>query len=415
MALERDVSAPYFFILPADMDNMTITDSFWQWVTDHAADDEARLWLKYGSEHRREICQVLCRRKYARKLADTLSRYPHFYFPTELSGEQCTSDALAAYHATLITPGNAVADLTAGLGIDAIHLARVAASVLAVERDSPVAEALHHNAAEAGIGNVTVVCDDCRNVIAAGSAVDAAFIDPARRDSKGGRVYALQQCEPDVTAMMPTLERFCKRLIIKMSPMLDIAATAAMLPPAARFITLGTTTECKELIAVIDFSRPDAQPTHSAVTLDSTGAVKSAVEFTPGDEAQAEAVYGLPTAGDFFYEPYPAVMKAGALKMLCSRYGVAKLHPNTHFFFSSECVTDFPGDILRVTEVLPFSSAVIKQLRRRKARMRVSARNFDMTADRLRARLAITDGGDLRLFGVTAAAGDRMLIIASQQ
>lgn len=414
MALERDVSAPYFFILPADMDNMTITDSFWQWVTDHAADDEARLWLKYGSEHRDEIRQVLCRRKYARKLSATLGLCPRFYFPTELSGEQCTSDALAAYHATLISAGDTVADLTAGLGIDALHLARTAASVVAIERDSVVAQALQRNAAASGIDNVSVVCDDCRNFIAGGRTVDVAFIDPARRDSSGGRVYALQQCEPDVTAMMPVLSRFCKRLIIKMSPMLDVAATAAILPSAARFVTLGTTTECKELIAVIDFTRPDAQPTYSAVTLEAFGAVKSAIDFEMSHEAQGEAVYGLPQAGDFFYEPYPAVMKAGALKMLCGRYGVAKLHPNTHFFVSKERVAAFPGDILRVTEVLPFSSSVIKQLRRRKARMRVSARNFDMTAEQLRARLAITDGGMLRLFGVTAAGGERLLIIASE-
>ncbi len=55
--------------------------------------------------------------KSQKKLPDTL-KCKDFIFPTLLSEEQCTSDMLAEFHASLIDEGTTVADLTGGLGID---------------------------------------------------------------------------------------------------------------------------------------------------------------------------------------------------------------------------------------------------------------------------------------------------------
>ena len=194
------------------------------WINTHINDDTAKLRLKYGRERADEILQIECRRKHGSKLAETLAANPEFVFPTALSGEQSTSDRLARFHAALVGHAARVADLTAGLGIDAMSMASKTGNVVAVERDADVADALRSNSSS--LGNLEVVCADCRDVVEAwardGISFDCIFIDPARRAADGGRVYALDQCEPDVVAMLPTLKRITRRLVIKASPMLDI-------------------------------------------------------------------------------------------------------------------------------------------------------------------------------------------------
>ena len=182
-----------------------------------------------------------------------LGRNAEFIFPTALSGEQSTSDALAHYHATLVGEGKRVVDLTAGLGIDAMALARKvrhSGHVVAVERDEAVADDLRHNAAK--YENIEVINSDCRTLIdiwaREGMRFDVVFIDPARRAADGGRVYALDQCEPDVVEMLPLLRKIADRLIIKASPMLDISHTLSLLPDAGQMIVLGTPWSARSLM-----------------------------------------------------------------------------------------------------------------------------------------------------------------------
>ena len=119
---------------------MNLSDEFFSWIQQHATDDPARLRLKMrgklvgGLDASAAILQIECRRKYAAKFADTLAADPRFYFPGGINAEQATSDRLAGFHASLIEPGKKVADLTSGLGIDAMHLARKSDAVIAIER-----------------------------------------------------------------------------------------------------------------------------------------------------------------------------------------------------------------------------------------------------------------------------------------
>lgn len=388
---------------------MELHDDFFSWIEGHRTDDPARLRLKYGKERAAEILQIECRRKYAVKLAATLKSNHEFIFPTALSGEQSTSDRLAAYHAGLIEPGWRVADLTAGLGVDAMALARAAAGVTAVEIDPAVADALRHNAASAG--NLTVVCADCREfcgqTVAEGKRFDAVFIDPARRDYSGGRVHALADCRPDVVAMLPLLRKMTRRLIVKASPMLDITHTLGELPGTGRVIALGTPTECKELDIIIDFDE-STDPLIEAVTLGADGA-EWTFALRRSDENGASVSYGAPHEGAYIYEPFPAVMKTGAMKLLAERFGLTKLAPNTHAWWSDDLVEAFPGHIFKVTEVLPYASKHIKRYASRHPRVGVTARNFDVGADALRAKLGVREGPS-RLFALTDHRGNRLLV-----
>ncbi len=404
----------YQLIFP--LRHLMIDPDFFQWIDDHLADDTSRLRLKYGHERACEILQIECRRKYASKLADTLHRNPEFIFPTALSGEQSTSDTLAGIHSGLLKPGSRVADLTAGLGIDAMAMARRVGNggqVVAVERDEVVAGALRHNAAS--LPNVEVVNNDCRTLLDEwlrdGVQFDAVFIDPARRASDGGRVYALDRCEPDVVAMLPQLKLLTKRLIVKASPMLDIAHTLGLLPDATELLVLGTTLECKELDIICDFTHePSSAPVIKAITIGRE--MQDVYSFTRAEESAATPVFGLPVVGGYVYDPYPAVMKAAPFRLLC-RGSLKAIGPNTHLWCSPEMVVDFPGRAYKVEELLPYMSKNIKRYAARYPKISVTARNFDISSDALRAKLKVKDG-DGRLFAVTAFNGQKLLITCNE-
>lgn len=400
------------------------TSEFFQWVKDHAGDDPSRLRLKYGRldgsiDYEAAITQVECRRKFGKKLCDTLSAFDDFYFPTLLSGEQSTSDLVATFHASLVAEGLPMADLTAGLGIDALHASARASSVVAVERDAGKADALRFNARGLKADNIEVVCGDCRDFVercvAEGRRFATVFIDPARRSADGGRVFALAECEPDVTAMMPLLRRICDLLIIKASPMLDISHTVNALDPAPLSVmAVGTATECKELLIMVDFRRTaTSAPTMiESVKLAPDGSVTT-FAFTAGQEREAPQppVVECLKEGDYILEPNPELMKTGAFRLVAARWHLSVFHPNTRLFASSSAVEGFPGMQYRVESVMPYASRNIKAFAGRYPVANVAVRNFGMSADALRARLRVRDGGPLRVYGITDGRGERLLVV----
>lgn len=395
---------------------MKLTDELYQWIEEHRNDDPSKLRLRLHKQLTPELdfalLQIECRRKAAKKLPETLSN-PRFVFPTNLSAEQCTSDLLAQFHSTLVDDGMKLIDLTSGLGIDVFHFAPQAHSVTAVELNPVVVDALSVNTQILGLDNVSVVNDDCVNYVANSDVhYDVAFIDPARRGANGRRLFALSDCEPDVTAMLPSLRKTCRKLIVKASPMLDVTQTLRELPETTHLYVIGTQQECKEIVAVVDFETRVVEPQIIAVTL-AKDAV-STFSFTHDSEANAVARYAVATEGQYLYEPYPSAMKAAPLKSLSQLYGVDKLHVNTHLYVSNEIVADFPGDIFKIERLISFSSKEIKQFKNRYKQINVAARNFIMSADELRRKLNVKDGGNSRVIGCTMSDDTRVLLVVNR-
>lgn len=403
-------------------DPKTLTPEFWKWVESHQNDDPLKLRLS-AKKHPdididAAITQIDCRKRFGKKLKRTLEEFPQFYFPSTLAGEQATGDLLAGYHTRFVRPDDILVDFTAGLGIDVTHLSRGVLRAFAVERQPMLAESLGYNADGLGIRNLEVIGDDCT------AAVDTlkgtvAFIDPARRATDGKRVFGFADCQPDVLSLMPKIKSNFSRLIIKASPMLDITQTLSEIDSVTDIYVLGTPTECKELVVLADFSRGsgDVEPTIHAVTL--TEAAETEFDYRRSEEAATEITYdrcGL-TPGDILYEPFPATVKAGGVKLLARRYGIKKFHGNTHLYYGPEAEVreDFPGEKLRIVAVIPWMSKNLKRFRETYPNVKVSVRNFGMTADELRKKLGVRESGAdcPRLFGVGLGQThtDRLLIV----
>lgn len=363
--------------------------------------DDRRLKAAGNPAELDRILQEECRRRVASKLAATLS-FPDFRFPDALSAEQCTGDELAEIHAAMIPGGASVVDLTCGLGIDAFHIARRARSVLAIDRKPEVAAAVSHNASVLGLGNVSALNADCTEWLEeTEETFDVAFIDPARRGENGKRLFSLHDCAPDVVDLLPRLLKIAPRVIIKMSPMLDISAVIGELHSVAAINVIGTTRECKELVADIrrDFT---GEPLVRILT-----AGHPSLEFHRSQLPATDRFATEVKPGDTIGEPWPAVMKAASWGLLPG----LPLHPDSHLWLNPG--NDFPGKVYRVESVEPFSSSNLKKIARLAPEGSVAVRNLPVSADELRKRLKARESDSRRIIGTTLFPSSRVLIFAS--
>lgn len=394
------------------------TDEFWDFVNTHIGDDVPTLRLRYhgDAELSCAITQIECRRRFGKKLAQTLLKYPRLLFANELCGEQSTSDDLARVHTALLPRDCSITDLTAGLGIDAMHAAAAGHVVTACERDESLAKALTLNAVGRNLKTLKVLHGDSVKMLHDGILHgEVAFIDPARRGDGGRRLFGLADCAPDVISMLGDFRRHFKMLVIKASPMIDIRG--GMVEPlecVTDIYTIGTTTQCKELVAVCDLTKPKVaagtQRIH-ALTLLADGEIAD-FTFTMSEEPGPQPPLRTPEAGEIIYEPYPSVMKSGGYRTLARRYKTSKIAADTHLYVHTDIIPNFPGQAWKVLEVLPWQSKVLKCFKSRYPKISVAVRNFDIAAAALQSRLGVKEGdGHLKLMAATGADGSKVLLI----
>ena len=386
-----------------------INEDFFAFVAKHAGEDPLKLRLKFkpraGDALDLAITHLQCLQKAGKKFTDESGKSvaPEVLL-SPLSIEQASSAEIASFHASLMPQGGKVLDMTCGLGIDTLAFATMRGCSVTTCEMNP----LHADAAEYNFRNysqISVIKGDSTVFLAETNLrFDAIFIDPARRDSSGGRVYNIHDCTPDVAEIMPLMKSKADKIVIKLSPMLDVTQTVRDIAPSEIFAVQGGG-ECKELLAIIDCKRDNCD---AKITIVSG---EKRFSFTQAEEASAIAAYGTPEPGDYLYEPCAAAMKAAPFRLLSERFSIKKLHPNTHLYFSKQSVNDFPGKEYEVVEIIDFSSSEIKNFAKKYPCLNVAVRNFILTADVLAKRLKVKSGGNLKAFGVTLHDGSRKIII----
>jgi THUMP domain-like len=386
---------------------------FFAFVAAHQAHDPAKLALS-GSPypHLREAAAQVAARQKARAKLPQWAACPLVWFPGSLALEQCSSEAAARYKADLVQ-GRALADLTGGLGVDTRYFAGRFAQVHYVERQPALAEAAAWNLAQLGVPNVAVHHQAAEDFLAhLPQPIDCFYLDPARR-AEQGRVFQLQDCEPDAAAWLPRLLALAPQVLLKTSPLLDLAAARRQLHLAvpgalAQVVVLAVDNDCKEVLYLLNRpgAAPAPEPTVRAVNLGRPGTTEFA--FTLAQEQAATAPLGPPE--NYLYEPNPAVLKAGAFKSVAVGYGLTKLHPHTHLYTSALAVPDFPGRRFRLKAQIKPDKRALKELIPA-GRANLAVRNFPQTVAQLRQQLALREGGDEYLFACTLADGRKVILV----
>lgn len=416
-------------------------DSFSAFIQEHDGADTfdvrflTSVRQQFGADAERVIATLAVRKKLKDKVPQWFAE-PSLVYPKPLAGEQCSSSATAFYKASLlqdIAPSAAkgclrVADLTGGLGVDAWAFSQVATEVLYNEMDADLADVARHNFAALGRSNIRVSCAeitaDSLSAVLGNFAPDVIFLDPARRSASGQKVFRLADCSPDLIALKDSLLRLCPTVLVKVSPMADIAQLGRELGDclqAVHVVAVGD--ECKELLLLLQ--RP-GDPVRLAVRI-GRYAVQLPAAWS-GSRMLREAFFQVlcdeehPAGGQrevryladeaelkaarWLFVPGPALTKAGAFNLPCRQFGLTKLGRSTHLYVPSGDV--FPAGLLlsgkryRICSVLPLDKAGIREAATRWPKADVTARNLPLDSEGLRKRLGIKTGGAIHLFGFRA-------------
>lgn len=382
-------------------------EEFWKFVDENANADTTRLRLKHRGNP--DIFEAIEQIDLQRKSADKFSNSPRRRLHTRLAVEQSTSDNIARLHASLAGDARSILDMTMGLGTDALAFAAIpGATVTAIEQNPQLAATSRIN--YASITNLQIIeADSTQWLHSTTRNFDLIYIDPARRSDSGDRVYNLHDCTPDVLSLLPLIFTHAPRLMVKCSPMIDITATIRELNHCSAIFIIESAGECRELLAIAD-SSTDLRPEDVPVTAIST--VGDSFTFTTAQERDAQGIYGNPQAGQYLYEPSAAIMKCAPFKLLCDRYNLTALSPNSHVYFSPTLLPGFPGRVREIVAVEPYTSGNLKRFKAKWGNASVAVRNFIQPAEKLRSQLRVKDSDQLRVVATTTATSAPILILA---
>lgn len=342
----------------------------------HLSDDEWRWFLQ----------QVEGKERTADKLP-SFAAIEDWWYPVRLSCEQCSSELAARYKASLVS-GEKMVDLTGGYGVDTYFLSEQFGHTDYVEQNAELCGIAEHNFS---IQKSAISIQNCtaEDFIASAGQYDLIYLDPARRDSHGGKVFRLEDCTPNVVELLPTLLLHGKRILLKLSPMLDLTQAIKELSAVSLQWSVYVVAIKNEVKEVLLLSGGTGQIT--AIDLD-----KKDQAFVFTKEVEGKANF-LSQGNDYFkyqisnfkfiYEPNAAILKAGAYKLIAERFGLSKLDVNTHLYASEELVPNFPGRVWKIVEKQDLKQA------------NVLCRNYPLTPDQLKKKLHLRDGGTAFVIG----------------
>ena len=381
-----------------------------QFIQAHRTDDVCRLALrasKYPDVDMAAAVEQITGWQTARKKLPEWAQTEGIVYPRHLSMEQCSSELTARYKASL-AEGESFADLTAGFGVDCTYMARKFREADYVERQERLCEQAVHNFPLLGVGHVRVHCADALDYLREMEPVDWLFLDPARRDSHGGKTVKIADCEPDVSVIEPLLVEKGRTVMIKLSPMLDIFSVLKDLKHVCEIHVVAVNNECKELLVILRKSSGDASEPLIYCEQAVDNFLSEPFRFTYSEERESVCPLAV-SAGAYLYEPGAALLKAGPYRLLAARYGLKKLHPNSHLY-TSDSPVDFPGRRFRVEGVSGFGKMELKELLRGVDKANLTVRNFPASVADLRKKLKLKEGGDVYLFATTMGEGEKVLM-----
>ena len=343
-------------------------------------------------------------------------KIPTFYscrellYPLKLSLEQSSSE-ITAKHKSALCEGEVLYDLTGGFGVDCFFLSSRFRQVFYVEAQTELCQLAEHNFSALGRANISIINDTAENFLNNCGDAHWIYLDPARRLESGKKAVLLSDCEPNVALLQDKLLEKSTRVMIKLSPMFDIAALRHELKHIREIHIVAVANECREIIVMLE-KKHNAQPEIKTTNYSKSGTIEK-FEFTAGDEQGAEITFTT-ALRQYLYEPNAAIMKSGAFGLISEKFRLSKLHINSHLYTSDCLIDDFPGRIFCVQTTIDFSKKSLSNLNDEVKKANLTVRNFPLTANELRKKLKIPEGGDVYLFATTLADNKKVLVKCSK-
>ena len=367
----------------------------------HLSDEEWR-WMLQQVEGRQRTHDKL----------PTFAQIEDWWYPVRLSCEQCSSEATARYKAAIIRQlgekQDILIDLTGGYGVDTYFLSEQTTQAHYVERNEELCRIAQHNFQIANkpihVHNTSAE-DFLAQYSMAGSVSSdvkkevVVYLDPARRDAHGGKVFRIEDCEPNIIKILPSLRAISSTILIKFSPMLDITSALQSLGNEWDVHVVALHNEVKEIIFVTGNNRIHA------VNILHEG--NDQFSFTRSEEKSALCSMA-DTIQTYIYEPNAAIIKAGAFRLVSERYQLHKLDHNTHLYTADQLIEDFPGRVWKVIAQPIKNQRDIAALGIQRAA--ILTRNYPLTPEELRKKFKVQESDSHFLIGARIATKPTLIL-----
>ena len=360
--------------------------------------------------HAQKMAEQIRARQKAKTKLPTWYANAQLVFPASLSVEQASSELTAQYKASLID-SEVVIDLTGGMGVDTCAFAGAARRVVYVERDAALAQTAAHNFETLKLTNVEV-----RHGMAFEQTFNEAdapettiYLDPHRRGNANQKLVRMADYEPSVGQHLGVLLQYARRVIVKVSPLIDLTqAQRDLSGHVVQIHVVAVDNEVKEVLLLIE---PIAKIVLFVAVNLSTTHPTSVFCFDPAHEKTASVAFSVPL--QYLYEPNAAMLKAGAFKTTAERFGVFKIGLHSHLYTSQNLVANFAG---RIFEVMAVCRADKKEVQTHlpNGKAHLTTRNFPMKTEDLKQKLGLKDGGDTYLLATTLHNGDKRVIVTKK-
>ena len=367
----------------------------------HLSDEEWR-WMLQQVEGRQRTHDKL----------PTFAQIEDWWYPVRLSCEQCSSEATARYKAAIIRQlgekQDILIDLTGGYGVDTYFLSEQTTQAHYVERNEELCRIAQHNFQIANkpihVHNTSAE-DFLAQYSMAGSVSSdvkeevVVYLDPARRDAHGGKVFRIEDCEPNIIKILPSLRAISNTILIKFSPMLDITSALQSLGNEWDVHVVALHNEVKEIIFVTGNNRIHA------VNILHEG--NDQFSFTRSEEKSALCAMA-DCICEYIYEPNAAIIKAGAFRLVSERYQLHKLDHNTHLYTADQLIENFLGRVWKVIAQPIKNQRDIAALGIQRAA--ILTRNYPLTPEELRKKFKLQESDSHFLIGARIATKPTLIL-----
>ena len=364
--------------------------------------------IKDKGYHAPQMVQQIKGKAIAEHKYPFLLSYQKIVYPVQVSIEQASSELTAIYKANEFK-ANTVVDLTSGMGIDDYFFSRYAERVVAIELNKELADITTHNFIELGATNIQVVNDSAESFIASNTtAFDLVYVDPSRRKS-GDRLSNFEEWMPNVIALKSDLYAFSNRILVKLSPMVDLQKMVKEFEEVKEIHVVSLNNDCKEVLLNIEKGFSE-EPIIHVVML--KHAVTNRFAFLASSEQQCECI--ISDVKKYLYEPDAAILKAGAFKTIAEKFELSKLHIHTHLYTSEELKEDFFGKKFEVLECLIYTKANILNFINESKDFHVLTRNSKYKSEQIKLQFKLIERGDMYLILYKNYEGNEMIVKAKR-
>jgi hypothetical protein len=244
---------------------------------------------------------------------------------------------------------------------------------------------------------------------------DVIYLDPARRDENKNKIFEIEASQPNVLKLIDVLRSKAKRIILKLSPMVDIKQIEKSFENISDIHIVSLKNECKEILVEIVNHEVEEINYHcvdiKSLSFENEDFFLCFNKLSQRDNLLSQRDNFLNQRFfKYLYEPNVSILKLGRFEALIDKYGFEKLHRHSHLFTSENLIENFEGRSFEVLEQRNASPKALKDIKQ----ANITVRNFPQTVKEIRNKTKIKEGGELYLFFTTVGNEEKVCLLCKK-